>query len=245
MKQRNLFTLIELLVVIAIIAILAALLLPALNKAKEVAKTVSCLNNLKQNGLAFLQYGDDHKNLLPLAYYRASGTGRSWLKFLTGGKDYGDWRKETVSYLPNSGTAVCPVIYPFKYNPIEVDSIYGAPYIDQTTLHEDYKNTAYVHKDYLRSLITSQAKTPSAWMVIADSLRNYNQKWQMGWTIGQQPSSNGSTGTVYFVHNNKANLLLLDGHAASFTMNDKAPLKIYQITKVYRGLGKQLVTMTY
>jgi prepilin-type N-terminal cleavage/methylation domain-containing protein/prepilin-type processing-associated H-X9-DG protein len=62
---RRSFTLIELLVVIAIIAILAAMLLPALAKAREKARTASCMSNLKQLDLGCFMYADDNKEIYP------------------------------------------------------------------------------------------------------------------------------------------------------------------------------------
>lgn len=67
MRRRKAFTLVELLVVIGIIALLISILLPALNRAREQAKQLACLSNVRQIGAAMLMHAQEHHNHFPIA----------------------------------------------------------------------------------------------------------------------------------------------------------------------------------
>lgn len=116
--QFRLFTLIELLIVIAIIAILAAMLLPALNKARDKAKSISCASNLKQCALYFDMYANDYDDYYPTP----DSNGKTWARYISDfagekndeyGKRYQQLRCPAMPVIPEaeSGVALSMQVY--------------------------------------------------------------------------------------------------------------------------------------
>ena len=214
------FTLIELLVVIAIIAILAAILMPALQQARERAQSATCISNLKQMALTGQLYRNDNRELWP-APKGNDGSGRSWCQFLAQGKFITD---ETFSAA--SSYTRCPTI---PYNTeLAASNIYakyqayGCPYMPNTTYAESWKMGYYFPMAFDGFLhLYNDASTENMFKTITfsnvvwftDSLditgNDHFQNPQLYTNVAD------NVGTFHARHGSRGNVATSDGSAAS------------------------------
>jgi len=210
-KTANRFTLIELLVVIAIIAILAAMLLPALNKAKERAYTIKCTGNFSGSGRVLAFYADDHNTYYPqrqgVSFFKKNTPGTKdvdmtnyWPGLKTTTMAYAAIGRKGVK----TSAYACPSAKPEAENPTGLwksDNFHltqGYSICFNKSLHSD-KSSGYYK--------SARWRYPSRLMTMADGSQT-----TLHYSSPFTRINNGTLERMHDRHSGGLNVLFADGH---------------------------------
>ena len=221
-RQHKLFTLIELLVVIAIIAILAAMLLPALNQARERGKQISCVNNMKQLVTTALQYGLDFDDYIPFTVAYGSSY-ENWIQLYTlNGSNSGELSLSGGARLPRK-VLVCPSTSGNINLLSGFDYCYGMIRANATGRYfnsYDKWGQCWVREgSYTDAIKLNRLKLPGEFTLFGDTMRTTSGILRGAWQFIPDGDM-GEDSCIGLWHNNMTNIAYPDGHVKSLGTGD-------------------------